>query len=184
MRKSDKKTVMVTASVMDKKEFENVICDKANEPGPTTKLETDKESVWINFQNHNGDYLRVGINPKEAYNIKKVTHDEDGKEVVKEDIKIESGVTCELEKGPNYECSFELPFHLLPSITMDYKFQILHFHRVKTEGGEEKTFTGALCPTTKEDKEFCWKGCNSDKRFFSTDNFKYPDQKEKENKKK
>ncbi len=35
--------------------------------------------------------------------------------------------------------------------------------------GKAKSFTGALCPNEEDDeREFCWKGCSVDKRFFAS----------------
>ena len=78
----------------------------------------------------------------------------------------------------------QIPFELLPPRTEEYYQQILHFHKVKTETGEVKTFTGAVCPrlvksrdsrvpiyhckhfSFEDGKEFSWKGCSSDKRYY------------------
>lgn len=129
-------------------------------------MDTKCESVWFNFENKLGDYLRVGINPRGAYNIKYVPKDNEAG--MKEGIKLESGVICKQGDGANYECTFSLPYDLFPISTYDYRFQALHFHHVKTESGEEKEFVGAVCPSFEEGKEFCWKGCTADKRFFGS----------------
>ena len=58
----------------------------------------------------------------------------------------EKGAVCTEGKGPNWHCEFKVPFELLPPRTEEYYVQILHFHKVKTEAGDVKSFTGAVCP--------------------------------------
>jgi hypothetical protein len=134
--------------------------------GPNENLDTKSESVWLNFQNALGDYLRIGICPTGAYTIKFVSHDSD--DGVKESIKLEKDVKCKMGKGPDYKCTFIIPFDILPQQhTEDYNFQILHFHNIETDEGEMKSFTGALCPTFEENEEFSWVGCKADRRLFA-----------------
>ena len=63
-RNTADKKVEVNVAVMDMETFKNVIPDTLMEAGPTSKLGTKSESVWINFQCAGGNYLRVGVNPK------------------------------------------------------------------------------------------------------------------------
>merc|ERR1712165_580196 len=70
----------------------------------------------------------------------------------KSEIKLgEKGAVCTEGKGPNWHCEFKVPFELLPP---------------KTEDGDVKSFTGAVCPSFEDGKEFSWKGCSSDKRYY------------------
>jgi len=167
-RNTAEENVHISVSVMDMEGFKNVIPETVMEAGPTSKLGTKSESVWLNFQCAGGNYLRVGVNPKGAYNVMyvpgegKMAHGEK-----KSEIKLgEKGAVCTEGKGPNWHCEFKIPFELLPPRTEEYYQQILHFHKVKTETGEVKTFTGAVCPSFEDGKEFSWKGCSSDKRYY------------------
>lgn len=167
-RNTADKKVEVNVAVMDMETFKNVIPDTLMEAGPTSKLGTKSESVWINFQCAGGNYLRLGVNPKGAYSVMYVpaadpkhAHGEKQSE-----IKLMEGVECTEGKGANWMCEFKIPFDLLPPRTEEYYLQILHFHKVKTEAGDVKTFNGAVCPSFEDGKEFQWKGCSSDKRYF------------------
>merc|ERR1712039_24415 len=146
-RNTADKNVGVSISVMDMESFKNVIPETVVAAGPTSKLGTKSESVWLNFQCAGGNYLRVGVNPKGAYNVMYVPGE---------------GKMAHGEKMSE----FKLPCELLPPRTEEYYVQILHFHKVKTEAGEVKTFTGAVCPSFEDGKECDWKGRSSDKRYF------------------
>ena len=63
-RNTADKNVGVSISVMDMESFKNVIPETVVAAGPTSKLGTKSESVWLNFQCAGGNYLRVGVNPK------------------------------------------------------------------------------------------------------------------------
>merc|ERR1712038_1432468 len=132
-RDTKEEEIAVTVAVMDKEEFKSVIPEAVMTAGPTSKLGTKSESVWINFQCKGGNYLRIGVNPKGAYNAEYVPAE---------------GDMAHGEKKT------------------EMKLQVLHFHKVKTEAGEVKTFDGAMCPSFEEGKDFSWKGCSIDKRSF------------------
>merc|ERR1711934_1315522 len=145
-RNTADKNVEISISAMDMESFKNVLPE--NLPaGPTSKLGTKTGSVWLNFQCAGGNYLRLGVNPKGAYNVMYVPGE---------------GKMAHGEKMSE----IKLPFELLPPRTEEYYVQILHFHKVKTEAGDVKSFTGAVCPSFEDGKEFSWKGCSSDKRYF------------------
>jgi len=168
-RNSADKNVEVTVSVMDMESYKNVIPETLMAAGPTSKLGTKSESVWLNFQDAPGNYLRVGVNPKGAYNIMYVPGEGKlAKGEKKSEIKLgEKGAVCTEGKGPNWHCQFKIPFELLPPRNDEDNYQqILHFHKVKTEDGEVKTFTGAACPSFEDGKDFSWKGCSAEKRFY------------------
>ena len=62
-RNTADKNVEISISAMDMESFKNVLPE--NLPaGPTSKLGTKTESVWLNFQCAGGNYLRLGVNPK------------------------------------------------------------------------------------------------------------------------
>ena len=63
-RNTAEENVHISVSVMDMEGFKNVIPETVAEAGPTSKLGTKSESVWLNFQCAGGNYLRVGVNPK------------------------------------------------------------------------------------------------------------------------
>ena len=63
-RNTAEENVHISVSVMDMEGFKNVIPETVMEAGPTSKLGTKSESVWLNFQCAGGNYLRVGVNPK------------------------------------------------------------------------------------------------------------------------
>jgi len=166
-RDTKEEEIAVTVAVMDKEEFKSVIPEAVMTAGPTSKLGTKSESVWINFQCKGGNYLRIGVNPKGAYNAEYVPAEGDMAHGEKKtEMKLQSGVECTQGKGADWECNFKIPFDLLPPRTEEYYLQVLHFHKVKTEAGDVKTFDGAMCPSFEEGKDFSWKGCSIDKRSF------------------
>ncbi len=82
-RNREEKAVDVKVKVRDSKDFENVV-----EDAPSKNIHSalnkyvrrspfksnifsgpDSESVYINFENQDGDYLRLSLNPKGVYNL-------------------------------------------------------------------------------------------------------------------
>ena len=92
--------------------------------GFTKNLTRESESVWLNFENSDGDRLRMGLNPYGALNVTSSYKSDDLSEKDVDDL--QQGLVC-INAGVSdtWDCKFLIPWDMMPLDSGDaYYFQV------------------------------------------------------------